>query len=826
MGRIVITIFISILLAPIISAKEDLKISPDSLFTLMDMGKYDTNTYTRELESLLEFYAENLHENNSYHYIRATTLLAESYAKLGLLQEANSVISACENNNFVNTENKFYLLYPKAVIGLVLGDEVKAYEYIYEYKRELEKRNLINLEYANCLECMALIENSLGENVMAKIYLDVAIEIYNKEVGDIRSTHRRSAVALLTDLALLYCNKQNYLEACKLLEIAYNISTECNFEDMKDLSMTSLITIYHALNEFEKAQSITNDYDDISSNWINSITRLTNLAHLYLDMNNQSEFETNSMKACQLIKAQIKDKVKNFATSEHEDFWYKYSPLLMVESWGGLNRDSSPQYLGQAYDTSLFLKDIDIFSDTRLKRISLNHNEVTPINKKIKTIKHQMMYDKIPWEEWNALNDSIRKLERILIANLDGLSYSNGFETTSWKDIQNKLDLNEAAIEFIRVPLVKGLQLQSFKYGALVVKKQADYPKYVELCEIGALDSIINTNDPYEINSLYSNTYLYDNIWSKLEKEIDDGINTLYVSYTGGLENVNHNFIVNHEGIELCKKFKVYSLTSTNKIERCKNGHSHINNATLFGGIIYNNSDSALISDNNNIGSYKGDIIRAGFKYLPETRKEVELIGRKLSDKNIATKTYKGLDATEEVFKSLSGKQIDIIHVATHGFNLSRENNNDTIFGKAIGYSNEEHLMARTGLLMANALESINDHYSRIDDEDGILTADEISRLDLSGVQIAILSACETGIGYDELSGNIGLQRGFIKAGVNNLILSLWKVPDAPTMMLMDKLYDKLSSGVEIHDALLKAQKEMKKMYPDPYYWASFIILN
>lgn len=791
----------------------------------MDVGEYDNNKYVQELESLVKSDMDNLHKNNSYDYIRATTLLAESYIKSGRLQDANIIISACENHNLVCTENKFYLLYPKAAISLMLGDDVQADKYINEYKRELEKRNLINLEYANCLECMALIENSLGESVMAKIYLDVAIEIYNKKVGNIRSTHRRSAVALLTDLALLYYNKQNYLEACKLLEVAYNISQECNFEDMKDLSMTSLITIYQVLNDFEKAQSINNYYGNISSNWRNSIIRLTNLAHLYLDMNNQSEFEMNSMKACQLIKTQIKDKVKNFTTSEHEDFWYKYSPLLMLESWVGLNRNSSPQYLSQAYDTSLFLKDIDIFSDTRLKRISLNHNEATPINEKIKTIKHQMMYDKIPWEEWNALNDSVRKLERILIAKLDGLSYSNEFETTSWKDIQNKLNLNEAAIEFIRVPLVKGLHLQSFKYGALVVKKQANCPKYIELCEIGALDSIVNTNDPYEINALYSNTYLYDNIWSKLEKEFDEGINTLYVSYTGGLENINHDFIVNHEGRELCEKFKIYALTSTNKIEWCKKDYSRINNATLFGGIIYN-SDSVLMPNNSNSGSYRGDVIRACFKYLPETRKEVELIGRKLSDKNIATTIYKGLDATEEVFKSLSGKQIDIIHIATHGFNLSRENNNNTIFGNAIGYSTEEHLMARTGLLMANALESINNHYSRIDDEDGILTADEISRLDLSGVQIAILSACETGIGYDELSGNIGLQRGFIKAGVNNLILSLWKIPDAPTMMLMDKLYDKLSSGVEIHEALLNAQKEMKELYLDPYYWASFIVLN
>lgn len=621
---------------------------------------------------------------------------------------------------------------------------------------------------------------------------------------------------------LTYYNRQNYSLACDLLETAYNVSNKCNFEELKDQVSTSLITLYQALNEFDKAQSVNNDDSDISSNWINSIVRLTNLAHLYFDMNNQDEFEAYSMRACELIRDQIQDKVKNFTTAEHEDFWYKYSPLLMLESWVGLNGNSSPQYLSQAYDTSLYLKDIDVFSDTRLKRISLNHKEASPIHEKIKAIKHQMMYDPIPWEKWNILNDSIRILERSLIANLKVSSYSDDFITTSWEDVQNNLNSNEAAIEFIRVPIVNGLQLQSLEYGALIITNHDNCPKYVELCKMEALDSVINTNDPYEINSLYSNTYLFDNIWSNLEKEFDEGINTLYVSYTGGLERINHNFIVDHDGIELCQKFKIYSLSSTSKIEICKKDYSRINSATLFGGIIYNNADPTLLSDNSDVESYRGDIIRAGFKYLPETRTEVESISRKLSDDSITVTTYMGLDATEEAFKDLNGRQIDLIHIATHGFNISHENNNDTIFGKAVGYSNEEHLMARTGLLMANALE----HNSRIDNEDGILTADEISRLDLSGVQIAILSACETGIGYDDLSGNIGLQRGFIKAGVNNLILSLWKVPDATTMMLMDKLYNHLTSGVEIHKALLNAQKEMKETYRDPYYWASFIILN
>ena len=110
--------------------------------------------------------------------------------------------------------------------------------------------------------------------------------------------------------------------------------------------------------------------------------------------------------------------------------------------------------------------------------------------------------------------------------------------------------------------------------------------------------------------------------------------------------------------------------------------------------------------------------------------------------------------------------------------------------------------------------------------DDGVLTAEEISWLDLSDTNLAVLSACETAIGRSTQEGIGGLLKAFKNAGVNHIIASLWKIPDAATAKLMISFYSYIISGEEIHSALLKAQKNTSFLYPDPYYWAGFIILD
>ena len=142
-------------------------------------------------------------------------------------------------------------------------------------------------------------------------------------------------------------------------------------------------------------------------------------------------------------------------------------------------------------------------------------------------------------------------------------------------------------------------------------------------------------------------------------------------------------------------------------------------------------------------------------------------------------------------------------------------------------YRMSDNPLLRSGLIFSGANKKWSNPSYQIDSsDDGILTAYEISNLDLSEAKLVVMSACETGLGEIKGSeGIFGLQRSFKLAGVKNIIMSLWKVPDTQTKELMKIFYQNCFNGLSISEALRTAQMEMSKKYP-PYYWAAFKLLE
>ena len=234
--------------------------------------------------------------------------------------------------------------------------------------------------------------------------------------------------------------------------------------------------------------------------------------------------------------------------------------------------------------------------------------------------------------------------------------------------------------------------------------------------------------------------------------------------------------------------------------------------------------------------------LRSSFDYLKGTRIEADMIAEDMKMHDVPYIYYNGIDGTEETFKQLDGRRPKLMHIATHGFFLTEEEAEKSKFarpemelmidgGQKAGRSVEDKSMTRSGLLFSGCNHAI--HHEQIPDgeEDGILTAQEISMLDLRGLDLVVLSACQTGLG-DIISGEgvFGLQRGFKKAGAKTILMSLDKVNDDATRILMVELYRNLMNGKTKYQSLKDAQQYLRKVengkYDDPKYWASFVLLD
>jgi CHAT domain-containing protein len=135
-----------------------------------------------------------------------------------------------------------------------------------------------------------------------------------------------------------------------------------------------------------------------------------------------------------------------------------------------------------------------------------------------------------------------------------------------------------------------------------------------------------------------------------------------------------------------------------------------------------------------------------------------------------------------------------------------------------------ENPLLRSGLALAGANSWQRGEQLPEEAEDGILTALDLSGLDLLGTELVVLSACDTGLGIVQVGeGVFGLQRAFMLAGTQTLVMSLWKVPDLETQELMDDFYTRILAGEGRAEALRTAQLEMKQRHPQPLYWAAFI---
>lgn len=425
------------------------------------------------------------------------------------------------------------------------------------------------------------------------------------------------------------------------------------------------------------------------------------------------------------------------------------------------------------------------------------------------------------------LKTAIDRLEQKILDLTADIRHKNEF-TTTWDSVRAELTDNEIAIEF----------MFSHKHiMALLIGNKYDSPIVVKLTDTGSflseLDSINAKNPAALAIRLYNNKSidLYRHLWQPLEKYLE-GINTIYFSAPGILSNLSFNAIPRPDGKYLFDCYNLKQLTTTAELVNEDTGELP-SSAMMTGNIYFSKKQEkqALTMSPEDFREVDTDFIltdlsdrgvaKEHFRYLPFTASEIKNIASTMN--KIEIDSASRFNATERRIREMAKSSPDVIHLATHGFFIPDEHIARHIpFFKRIGTGS----MMRSGIALSEAENAWCGTTENEEENDGILTAAEVSELNLNNTKLVALSACETALGNYSYEGVYGLQRGFKQAGVKSLLVSLWSVNDRSTALFMTSFYQKWINGASKQNAFRHAVETVRREYPSPFHWAPFILLD
>ena len=181
-------------------------------------------------------------------------------------------------------------------------------------------------------------------------------------------------------------------------------------------------------------------------------------------------------------------------------------------------------------------------------------------------------------------------------------------------------------------------------------------------------------------------------------------------------------------------------------------------------------------------------------------------------------------DATETNLKLASN--LSILHIATHGYFLKDVEKTNWPIGVHADNA-KDNVLLRSGLMLTGASDADKLIPGLDSSNNGIITSYEAMNLNLKGTRLVVLSACETGLGEIKAGeGVYGLQRAFLVAGAEAIVMSLWKVDDAATQLLMNNFYANLIKSGDTQKAFKQAQMQLMTKYKEPYYWGAFVMME
>lgn len=727
------------------------------------------------------------------------------------------------------------LLYPTINLGNLnfrLGRYERSEQYFLKAQELIQQNNFSPAEdKADLFNNLGVLYLQTGELTKAANYLEKALEIKQKLPQGLDL----EAAATILNLGNIHFRLGRFIRAQQFFEQAkdaYLKKLEPNHPDMADI-YANLGAVYMNTHQWPAADSVYQKSFFISKQALGDLhPRTIDAAHQLAVFYWCSGKTQAALSHFIFYHKQVLRYISRYFPHFTEDQKEKFAEKLQ------LNEESFKSFCASNADAFPFLKEVLLEHELAMKGLLFDYGKAwrSQFHAQSDSASLPGLY------RWKVLQDSIYLLVTGFgsekINQIDALIEESELLEKNWQNaffsksnlenqrseikveqIREALKPGEAAVQIIRYQPFNNLRqetdssvspLRTFSvfgksdsvyYAIIILKPGAKSPELIRLTEGQQLEGRYWNSFYKSIQKLTTDTKAYARFWKPIGTKLQ-GAKVVYFSGDGIYHKLNPDALFVPENrkylgefVQLRRCISLRDLLLLPKNELTQKNQS----AVLVGNPNFQSDTSNAKA---NPSQYAGLFPPKGPTELPGSQQEVDQIAYLLQKHKIPVSLLVADSASEYHLKKL--KFPAILHLATHGFFIPNP----------AGFYNP---LYKTGLILSE--------YGKQMPEDGVLTAYEAMQLPLNNTSLVVLSACETGLGDVKNSeGVLGLQRAFQMAGARTIIMSLWKVSDEVSKRFMTQFYFHWLAGKTKRTAFAIAQADIRKHYPQPYFWAAFSI--
>jgi tetratricopeptide (TPR) repeat protein len=720
-----------------------------------------------------------------------------------------------------------------AVLYDEMGDYAKA-EPLFQRALKIDEKALGAEEpgTATDLNNLARLYDHMGDYVKAEPLFQRSLKIFETALGP----ENLYTAGSFNNLAKVYVGMGDYARAEPLYQRALKIKDKALGPEHPDtaISLNNLAKLYVTIGNYAKAEPLFQHALKINEKALgpdhrNTAESLSNLAELCF-------FEGDPKEALGLAgrarRAQEKDlsNILSFTSEQQRLAFQKTTSPYDL-----------PATLGNAPELAeIVLREKGVVLDSLLEDRLVAEASGDPKQREnidaLRSAKQRLnkLQLEIPKDlseqaqehrdtEKKKLSAEVEDLEGGLARQVAGLGRARRALSVTVQKVQSALPQRAALIELLRYSHYLEKDKREPRYGAVVIAASSE-PRWIPLGNAAELEkniqlyqkSVRGKTDEATLSTVLK--VLAEQVWAPIEKALPAGTTTVIVSPDAELSFVSFATLLTPDDRFVGEKYSVrYVASGRDLLREGKPTAGSKTTMRVFANPDFGGLAAAQHVDRKNEVALRSvemrDLEGISLPSLPGTEKEAAELEARAKKSNWQPQTYLGLNATEAELRKVNSPRI--LHLATHGFFLA-----EIDFGapKRAGDGAEipkgklVNPMHRSGLALAGAqttLEAWAKGEVPTIENDGIVTAEDVGGLKLDGTWLVVLSACDTGGGEARAGeGVMGLRRGFVQAGAQNLLMTLWPISDETTVQIMLDFYDKAFKSGNAPQALADTQRD------------------